>query len=895
MRNMRIFFYCLWAQFVCFAALAQDGGRVLLDLRDDAPNEVFDEEKIVKEDKLDDLSAVFKVGYDFVQDVKEYNELLPEDAIDKDFTEDMMQKYPKYNEKFANKWQNYVRHGVKAYRFYNHVKQKVKDWVLNYELPIVVPDDQYEMGEDEEYIESKDPVVRYNFKKVIAYSNQEKDKLAVAEKLAKDNNQPRPSQVIKWYRENIAQGNWKKLAKSIFYENILEQDQEDKPKVKSDDLHYMVFLRNNGWDEQGNFDGVLRFVIPDGKVVPLSYYGDYKGLSIDFDDSENIDYVHTYLTKPYDTVIKGERQILFYAQSSDVYFKAKVKEADKNAVLRVKGIAPLCQDEMCKKVNYALDLQIKPVEKLKESSRGYYVQMISSNVPKDENANKFDIHKVEWQNSEDNTKYLNVEFSVKDLTRAKIFLIGEEARKFSAPHIDLQKNMVSAKFKLLDDAADAPKEVKLWLSQGYNKQYIAVKKIEEESIWDVSEDKFNLGLALLAFIGGLCLNLFSGGAPVLWLKLRNLSDFGGKNYHKIRNNWGLCSLGIVGIFIIAAVVGGCLKYYNVNFVWGMQFLQVEFLLSLLWLGFYWWMIVWGYGLQILSINNDKFMILKQVGYGIWAAVWGIVLGGVYWCEFMPLAWQMSPMAVVVVLISAGIGMALPYGIVAIFPKITDYIAIDMKWRELILRAVTIAIFLLLVWMILLIYPFIDLKSTWLLVACLLGAGMFLVLRKVIVSACDRMIEIKDKREQVIKFVNRIVFLAVIIIICGSFILVQRVASYKQQLQEDEILEIKFDSFSKSAQEGQKILLKIEADWCLLCRYNNWTVFMQRPMQDELENKNVRVISIDAIKYNEQLKDFLKKFNFRGLPLYILFSPHFVDGIVLPQRITSDEITELIRK
>ena len=342
MKNIRIFFYCLWVQFVCFAAFAQDGGRVLLDLRDDSPNEVFDD---AKEEKVDDLSAVFRAGYSFVQDVKEYNDLLPGDTIDKDFSADMLQKYPKYNEQSAKKWQNYVRHGVKAYRFYDYAKQKVKDWIFNYELPITVADDQYEMGGDEEYIESDEPLVRYNFKKVIAYSNQEKDRLAAKEKLAKDNNWLRPSQAMKWYRENIAQGNWKKLVKGVFYENIIEQEQKNK-EIKSVDLKYMIFLRNNGWDKQGNFDGVLRFVIPDGKVVPLSYYGDYKGLSIDFSSSENIDYVHTYLTRPSDAVYNDKKQLLFYAQSGDVYFKAKAKDINKTAMLRVNGVAPLCRDDI---------------------------------------------------------------------------------------------------------------------------------------------------------------------------------------------------------------------------------------------------------------------------------------------------------------------------------------------------------------------------------------------------------------------------------------------------------------------------------------------------------------------------------------------------------------------
>ena len=124
-------------------AVANDGGKVILDLQD---------ETSVQSTK-DDIPAVIEMGVNYWNDVKEYDELLDGENLNKDFSADIMAKYPNYSKQSAEIWQQYVKKGIKGYRFYKDVKQKVVNWLLNREMPLVVDDNQYEMGEPEKYVE----------------------------------------------------------------------------------------------------------------------------------------------------------------------------------------------------------------------------------------------------------------------------------------------------------------------------------------------------------------------------------------------------------------------------------------------------------------------------------------------------------------------------------------------------------------------------------------------------------------------------------------------------------------------------------------------------------------------------------------------------------------------
>ena len=200
MKSLR-FIVCFVVWICCVgSAMAEDGGRVMLDLKED--------NDVVYNSNKETIAALVNMAANYWQDVKEYDELLEGDAINKDIGADIMAKYPDYSESSAQDWQKYVKKGIKGYRFYKDMKQKLVDWIMNQEPPLVVDDDQYEMGGDEVYIESDKPIIIKDFKKVVAYSDVPKDQLAAREKLARDYNTERPSEIIAKYKKALLEKDW---------------------------------------------------------------------------------------------------------------------------------------------------------------------------------------------------------------------------------------------------------------------------------------------------------------------------------------------------------------------------------------------------------------------------------------------------------------------------------------------------------------------------------------------------------------------------------------------------------------------------------------------------------------------------------------------------------------
>ena len=72
-------------------------------------------------------------------------------------------------------------------------------------------------------------------------------------------------------------------------------------------------------------------------------------------------------------------------------------------------------------------------------------------------------------------------------------------------------------------------------------------------------------------------------------------------------------------------------------------------------------------------------------------------------------------------------------------------------------------------------------------------------------------------------------------------------------------------------QGHKVLVKIGADWCLACKYNDIFAFNIEHIQDALVNNGVNVIEIDWTNYQTGVLNFMQKFGRRGLPFYVLFS------------------------
>ncbi len=74
-------------------------------------------------------------------------------------------------------------------------------------------------------------------------------------------------------------------------------------------------------------------------------------------------------------------------------------------------------------------------------------------------------------------------------------------------------------------------------------------------------------------------------------------------------------------------------------------------------------------------------------------------------------------------------------------------------------------------------------------------------------------------------------------------------------------------------EGTPVLVDVTADWCLTCKINERVAFHPQAMQDFLHEKKVILLVADWTAADAEITAYLAQFGRNGVPLYVYYPPH----------------------
>ena len=387
---------------------------------------------------------------------------------------------------------------------------------------------------------------------------------------------------------------------------------------------------------------------------------------------------------------------------------------------------------------------------------------------------------------------------------------------------------------------------------------------------------------LLAFVAGLTLNIMPCVWPILpIIVLRIVDQAKKKQSGSFFMGLAFC-VGIMLFFAGLAVANIILhSFYGSTLQWGDQFRNPAFVAAMGLL-----MVVLALFMfdvfsvtvpsSISSKTSNAGGFVSAIGMGILAAIlstpcsFGILAAAFAWAQSQPL------LPATMVIMTIGIGMAVPYLILTSMPAVLKKMPKPGKWMELIKQTVG---FILLAIAVKLIAALPDDRK------------MRIIYFAVLLSFCIWMWGswVTFNTKKIKKYIIRLI--AIALAIWMGFLLLP---APKKSLIDWE----KYDAqkIQTAIEDNQAVLIKFTADWCLSCQTAERIVYGRKDIADLLKQKNVLVIKADTTVRDYAATKALKEiYNEPGVPVSILFVPGQKDPLRWRQISFADSLKTALEK
>lgn len=398
---------------------------------------------------------------------------------------------------------------------------------------------------------------------------------------------------------------------------------------------------------------------------------------------------------------------------------------------------------------------------------------------------------------------------------------------------------------------------------------------------------------LFAFLGGIILNVMPCVLPVLSIKAMHIVGQSQQNKKQIMTGSLAYSAGILVSFLVLALVVAIFKYTGESVGWGFQFQSFGFTMTLA-------AIIYVFALSLF----DVFIINApgmQVAYKASSheGHWGSFLSGVFAVLLatpctapmlgpaLGFAFRLPSALIFVFFLLIGLGLALPFILLAFFPSVIKSLPKPGNWMNTFKEFMGFLLMGTVVFLLRTVYQLVGgglafLNVLWFFLFLSLAAWIYGTFGKPHFS----------RLKQWLAFV-----LAVIIIIASAY---GFLGQGKESAKADISVPPGWEKFTPEKVEqivnsNTPLFLDFGAEWCMTCKTNEKTVLYTDEIMDAFKAKNVMLLKGDNTKKDVVIAQWLTKYNRAGVPLYLLYRPGEQDPVVFPEIITKGMIIKELEK
>ena len=383
-----------------------------------------------------------------------------------------------------------------------------------------------------------------------------------------------------------------------------------------------------------------------------------------------------------------------------------------------------------------------------------------------------------------------------------------------------------------------------------------------------------------ALLGGLLLNIMPCVFPILSLKALSIVQTAAHTPVLARRNGYAFTLGVLLCFAMIAGTLLILRSGGEAIGWGFQLQSPVFVLALAWLIFAMGLLfsgVWSFGESWMGIGHN--MTTQRSTLGAFATgMLAVIVATPCTAPFMgtALGYALIQPAwiALIIFLCLGLGMALPWLLISLWPGLSTYLPKPGAWMERVKQVLAFPLYATVAWLL------------WVLAQQVEQQSLLYALLSLVLIALGLWFWQNTRRAS--KAWRRSAAMALLVLISLMSTMLWKLeaavtipASAQQNWQPYDA-----NTLARFRAEGKAVLVNFTAAWCITCLVNENLVLSSDEIKTELRDKSIVYMKGDWTNRDPAITRVLEQYGRSGVPLYLYFSSDpQSEATVLPNILT----------
>ena len=396
-------------------------------------------------------------------------------------------------------------------------------------------------------------------------------------------------------------------------------------------------------------------------------------------------------------------------------------------------------------------------------------------------------------------------------------------------------------------------------------------------------------ILLLALVGGLILNGMPCVLPILSLKVFGLVKAAGSSRTSVRAGALATSAGVLLSFWALAAVAIAARSAGAAIGWGVQFQQPGFVAFLAVVILLFSLNLWGLfeiplpaGLAKLADSTGGEGLGGHFASGLFATLMATPCSAPFLGTALTFALGQSAGVIFATLTAVGVGLALPYLALALWPGFVRYLPKPGAWMDTLRGTMGFLLAGALVWLLYVLNAQVaaEFVAFFEIVLLALGLAVWLAGRAPLGSP----------RRRFGWAVALAAGVAAVALVADAPAAAAKSVTAGGDDAARSIAWVPYDraEAERLARSGRLVFLDVTADWCVTCKVNERLILNTPEVIALFRRLDVVAMKADWTNRNDEIARFLAEHGRYGIPFYMLYrpgaAPHLFGELITRQEV-----------